>query len=162
MTHDKLKNIINMKVKLGQNQEPGPCRPFASAIRLLMTPIASNFWFSNYRSFSRLSSQLCLGRHTKRLPSGFMPMTQIFLSKIIRYSKCWAVFSTYSPPELSYLSYHGTNCCILCSRNLPPGIGTTVTLISTSLSFWKRWRWQDRNFLRCKKRLKSLGAGSGL
>ena len=39
----------------------------------------------------------------------------------------------------------------LYRRNLPPEIGITVTLISASLSFWKRWRWPDRNLFRCKK-----------
>ena len=60
-------------------------------------------------------------------------------------------FSTYSPPELRHLSYKGNNFCTLCRRSLLPGIGTTVTLISSSLSFWKHWRWPDRNFLRYKK-----------
>ena len=77
-----------------------------------------------------------------------------------RYSKCY--FSTYSPLDLQHLSYRETNVCILCRRSLPPGIGTTVTFISAPLSLWKRWRWPDRNFLRCKKRWKSLGAWSGL
>ena len=71
-------------------------------------------------------------------------------------------FSTYSPSEMRYLSCRGINYCILCRRYLPPGIGTTVILIFASLSFWKRWRWPDRNFLRCKKWWKSLGARSGL
>ena len=46
------------------------------------------------------------------------------------------------------------------SRSLSPGIGTTVTLISASLPFWKRW--PNRNFLRRNKRQKSLGVSSGL
>ena len=71
-------------------------------------------------------------------------------------------FLTYSSPELRHFSYRGTNFCILCCRRLAPGIGYTVTLISASLSFWKRSRWRDRNFLRCKKRWKSLGTRSGL
>jgi hypothetical protein len=33
---------------------------------------------------------------------------------------------------------------------------------TASLSFSKPWRWPDRNFLRCRKRWKSLGARSGL
>ena len=61
-------------------------------------------------------------------------------------------FSTYSPPEFRYLSYSGTNFYILSRWSMAPGIGTTVALISASLSFWKSWHWPDRNFLRCKKR----------
>ena len=72
------------------------------------------------------------------------------------------IFLTYSPSELKHLSCRGTNFCILCRKSLPHGIGTTVTLISASLSFCKRWRWSDRNFLNCKKTWKSLGARSGL
>ena len=30
---------------------------------------------------------------------------------------------------------HGTNLCIICCRSLLPGNGTTVTLLSASLSF---------------------------
>ena len=41
-------------------------------------------------------------------------------------------------------------------------IGIVVTLISASVSYWKHWRWLDRNFLRCKKRWKSPGARSAL
>ena len=66
-------------------------------------------------------------------------------------------FSTYSLPELRHLSYRGTNFVSLCRRSLPPGIGTTVTLISASLSFWKCWCWPDRNFLRCKKKMEITG-----
>ena len=62
---------------------------------------------------------------------------------------------------MRHLSYRGTNFCILCRRSLPPGIGTTLTLISASLSFWKPCRWPDRNFLRCKRRWKSPSARSG-
>ena len=36
-------------------------------------------------------------------------------------------FSTNLPMELRHLSYRGTNFCILCRRNLAPGIGITVT-----------------------------------
>ena len=64
--------------------------------------------------------------------------------------------------ETCFLSYRGTNICrpTLCRRSLLLEIGTTMTLISSSLSFWKCWRWPDRNFLRCKKRWKSLCARS--
>ena len=65
-------------------------------------------------------------------------------------------FSIYSPLELRHMSYHGAKFCILSRRSLPPGFGTTVTLIFVSLSFWEHWRWPDRNYLRCKKRWKSL------
>ena len=37
-------------------------------------------------------------------------------------------------------------------RSLPPEIGTAVTLISASLSYWKRSCWPNWNFLRRKKR----------
>ena len=74
----------------------------------------------------------------------------------------FSYFSAYSPLELRHLLYLGTNFCIVCHGSLSPGIGTIVTLISASLSFWKLWRWPDRNFLRCKKGWKSLGARSGL
>ena len=43
-------------------------------------------------------------------------------------------------------------------RSLPPE--TTLWHSSPPQSFWKRW--QDRNFLRCQKRWKSLGARSGV
>ena len=71
-------------------------------------------------------------------------------------------FSTYSSLELRHFSHRETNFCNLCRRSLPLGIGTTVTLISASLSFRKHRRWPDRNLLRCKKIWKSLGMRSGL
>ena len=39
----------------------------------------------------------------------------------------------------------------LCSGSVPWDWNHCVILISVSLSFWKRWRWPDRNFLRYKK-----------
>ena len=48
-------------------------------------------------------------------------------TEVLRY------FPTYSPLELRFLSYRGTYFYILCRRSLLLGIGTTVTLIFSSV-----------------------------
>ena len=89
--------------------------------------------------------------HFIRIPS-LWPLTETKLNLIERLigtdTASVELFSTYSPPEFRHLSYCGTNFCILYHKSLPFGIGTTVTFISASLSFWKCW--PDRNFLRWK------------
>ena len=70
-------------------------------------------------------------RSVVRIPA----MTQIFLSKIM--DSCCLHAGAEHPLTSSSDATNWNHC---------------VILISTSLSFWKRWRWLDRNFLICKKR----------
>ena len=80
-----------------------------------------------------------------------------------RYSKWWAIFQHIHLLNWDICHTVGPTFESLCLRSLPPGIITTVTPISVSLSPWKRWRWPERIFLRCKEKIYiSLGARSGL
>ena len=78
-----------------------------------------------------------------------------------RRSKCWAIFQHIHLHDwgISHTvrSTFVSSVVEVCRLRLEP-----MCDIHLRLSSWKRWRWPDRNFLRCKKRWKSLGARSGL
>ena len=87
-------------------------------------------------------------------PSLALPISQLILQPF----RCFTYVTANSPTLFSLLPRHRSFTYITwrAVHALSPGIGTTVWHSSPSLlSFW--W-WPERNFLRCKKRWKSLGA----
>jgi hypothetical protein len=61
-----------------------------------------------------------------KFPWGRVQNTIAWKYLLQQIQQVFSFFSTYSPPELSHLSYRGTNFCIVRRRSLPPGTGTTV------------------------------------